>query len=594
MPIRVLPPQVAARIAAGEVVEGPASAVKELVENALDAGASAIGVEIETGGLELIRVTDNGDGIASEDVAHLFQRHATSKLTSDEELEEIGTLGFRGEALHSLVAVAQVTLVTRRRGEESGSYVEARESRVVRQEPRGAPVGTTVTARHLFQSVPARRKFLRSPQAAGGRVQRVVSLYVLAYPGVRFSLASDGRTVLTAPGNGGLQEAVRAVYGGAVAQALLPVSGEAGDVRVGGLVSPPDLHRANRSYITLLVNGRPVQNRSLTFAVAEAYQGLLPGGRSPIAVISVSLPPQDVDVNVHPTKAEVRFRQESEVFGAIQRSVREALLAGSPVHAMRPPGEAGVEPTRAGLLSWPPPRPSASAPSGAGAPSPLPAADRMGAEESSGVDVSGGDGAAAEPAQLLLSRTLPALRVVGQVQETYIVAEGPQGMYLIDQHAAHECVIYERVRQAAARETPEVQGLLEPATVELSMPQEELVASQGALLGSYGWRLESFGERSHLIRGMPSVLTSKDPAQALLDLLDTTLSEEPTKSWEERLAATVSCHGAVRAGSVLTLPEMTEMVRLLEQTRQPHTCPHGRPTMVHLSAGNLEREFRRR
>ena len=290
MPIRVLPPQVAARIAAGEVVEGPASAVKELVENALDAGASAIGVEMEAGGLELIRVTDNGEGIASEDVAHLFQRHATSKLTSDEELEDIGTLGFRGEALHSLVAVAQVTLVTRRRGEESGSYIAAQESRVVRQEPRGAPVGTTVTARQLFQNVPARLKFLRSPQAAGGRVQRVVSLYVLAYPGVRFSLASDGRTVLTAPGNGGLQEAVRAVYGGAVAQALLPVSGESGDVRVGGLVSPPDVHRANRSYITLIVNGRPVQNRSLTFAVAEAYQGLLPGGRSPIAVISVSLP----------------------------------------------------------------------------------------------------------------------------------------------------------------------------------------------------------------------------------------------------------------------------------------------------------------
>ena len=593
MPIRVLPPQVAARIAAGEVVEGPASAVKELVENALDAGASAIGVEMEAGGLELIRVTDNGEGIASEDVAHLFQRHATSKLTSDEELEDIGTLGFRGEALHSLVAVAQVTLVTRRRGEESGSYIAAQESRVVRQEPRGAPVGTTVTARQLFQNVPARRKFLRSPQAAGGRVQRVVSLYVLAYPGVRFSLASDGRTVLTAPGNGGLQEAVRAVYGGAVAQALLPVSGESGDVRVGGLVSPPDVHRANRSYITLIVNGRPVQNRSLTFAVAEAYQGLLPGGRSPIAVISVSLPPQDVDVNVHPTKAEVRFRQESEVFGAIQRSVREALLAGSPVHAMRPPGEAGVESTRAGLLSWPPPRPSASARSDAGAPSPLPAAEGMRAAEASG-DGGGGDGASGEPAQLLLSRTLPALRVVGQVQETYIVAEGPQGMYLIDQHAAHECVIYERIRQAAARETPEVQGLLEPATVELSIPQEELVASQGALLGSYGWRLESFGERSHLIRGMPSVLTSKDPAQALLDLLDTTLSEEPTKSWEERLAATVSCHGAVRAGNVLTLPEMTEMVRLLEQTRQPHTCPHGRPTMVHLSAGNLEREFRRR
>ena len=589
MPIRLLPPQVAARIAAGEVVEGPASAVKELVENALDAGASAITVELETGGLELIRVSDDGHGIAVLDVSHLFQRHATSKLASDDELEGISTLGFRGEALHSLAAVASITLLTRRREEESGTYIEARESRVTRQEPRGAPGGTTVTVRQLFQGVPARRKFLRSPQAEGGRVQRGVGLYILAHPGVRFTLVSDGRTALTSPGDGDPREAVRAVYGVATAQGLLEVSGEQDGVRVRGLVSPPDLHRANRSYITLLVNGRPIQNRSLGFAVAEAYQGLLPAGRSPIAILSVSLPPADVDVNVHPAKTEVRFRRESEVFSALQRSVREALMERSPVHAVTPPPQPGMEPTRAGLVSWPAARrrtgPLLEASTG-------PALGRT--EEPANPILDPVGDSPAEPATVSLPGTLPALRVVGQVQETYIVAEGPQGMYLIDQHAAHECVLYERIRQAAAQRSPEVQGLLDPEVVELTAYQEELAATQMELLESYGWRLEPFGERSYLVRGMPMVLTAKNPALALTDLLDKTLSEEPSRPWEERLAASVACHGAVRAGHLLTFPEMTEMVRLLEQTRQPHTCPHGRPTMIHLSTGSLEREFRRR
>jgi DNA mismatch repair protein MutL len=587
MPIRLLPPEVAARIAAGEVVEGPASAVKELVENALDAGASAITVELEAGGLELIRVSDDGHGIAAEDVSHLFQRHATSKLATDEELEGISTLGFRGEALHSLAAVASITLLTRRREEESGTYIEARESHVTRQEPRGAPGGTTVTVRQLFGSVPARRKFLRSPQAEGGRVQRGVALYVLAHPRVRFTLVNDGRTTLTAPGDGDPREAVRAVYGAATAQGLLEVSGEHDGVLVQGLVSPPDLHRANRSYITLLVNGRPIQSRSLGFAVAEAYQGLLPAGRSPIAVLSVSLPPAQVDVNVHPAKTEVRFRHESEVFGALQRSVREALMEQSPVHAVGPLTQQGLEPTKAGLISWPPAR------RGTGRPLEASATPASGQAEVRATPETM-DESPAEPALMGLPGTLPALRVVGQVQETYIVAEGPQGVYLIDQHAAHECVLYERIREAASQRSPEVQGLLEPLVVELTVYQDELAATQRELLEAYGWRLEPFGERSYLVRGMPMVLTAKDPAQALTDLLDKTLSEEPSRSWEERLAASVSCHGAVRAGHLLSMPEMTEMVRLLEQTRQPHTCPHGRPTMVHLSTGHLEREFRRR
>ena len=579
MPIRVLALDVAARIAAGEVVERPASAVKELVENALDAGATAVTVEVQGGGLESILVSDNGEGIAWPDTEHLFQRHATSKLRSSEELEAITTLGFRGEALHSLAAVAWVSLLTRHRDEVQGTYVETRQGRALRREPRGAPVGTTVTVRHLFREVPARRKFLRSPQAELARVQSVISLYALTYPHARFTLRADGRNAFVSPGTGVLQDAAAAVYGASLAKPLLEVSYEAEEgLRVVGLISPPSLHRANRSYISLFVNSRPVQSRSLTFAVVEAYQGFLPVGRSPVAILSITLPPGDVDVNVHPAKAEVRFREERLVFSALQRAVRETLVSQSPVPQLDPQ-----------LLTAPGMARSATSPGTLG---PLLMPDSRSAQG----PLTPSRSKEEEPSALTWTpaRALPALRVVGQVQETYIVAEGPDGMYLIDQHAAHECVLYERVMGAAARRDPQAQGLLEPVVVELSPPQIDVVQAQGELLERYGWQLESFGENSCLVRGMPSVLTSKGPLRSLVDLLDGLLAEEARGSWEEQVAATVACHGSVRAGMSLTVPEMVEMVHLLERAQEPHTCPHGRPTMVHLSASHLEREFRRR
>ena len=569
MSIRVLAPEVAARIAAGEVVERPASVVKELVENALDGGATAISVEVETGGLDRVRVTDDGSGIAAEDAAHLFQRHATSKLRAAEDLADVRTMGFRGEALFTLGAAAWVTLLTRRREENVGIYLEARNGQAIRREPRGAPAGTTVTVRHLFRDLPARRKFLRSPQAELGRVQAVVASYVLAFPEVRFSLRADRRQVLTSPGGGGLGDAALAVYGSQSAQALLSVEGGDGAIAVDGLISPPDVHRANRSYISLYVNRRPIQSRSLVHAVAEAYRGLLPVGRYPLAVLRIRMPPEELDVNVHPAKAEVRFRQENAVYSALQRTVRQALVALAPVPTLE------VSPSLPdGSLSLATPYVSPSAPRRPWGPS-RPHGDRP------------------PPSQPPL-QVLPRLRAVGQVQETYIVAEGPDGLYLIDQHAAHECVLYEQLREAALLQTPRSQGLLEPATVELTPQQEEAARTQGELLTQYGWQMEAFGDRTVLLRAVPAILTTKEPAQALRDLLDSSLAETALPSWEERVAATVACHGSVRAGVTLTVQEMTGMVQLLQSVKQPHTCPHGRPTMLHLSASSLERGFRRR
>ena len=570
MPIRVLPSQVAAQIAAGEVVERPASAAKELIENALDAGATQVQIEARGGGLDLLRVVDNGRGIPAADTPLLFQRYATSKL---EDLGRITTLGFRGEALHAIAAVSWLTLLTRVQGEEAGTYLEVREGRLLRREPRGAPVGTAVTVSRLFGSLPARRKFLRSPQGEAARLQAMVCLYALAHPSVRFTLALEGREAFASPGSGSLREAAGVVYGTEVAGALLEVWGEEGGMEAQGLAGPPSLHRSTRSYISLFVNGRPVHNRSLVYAVEEAYHGLLPEGRRPLAVLSLRVPPEEVDVNVHPTKAEVRLRREREAFVFLQRSVREALVASSPLP----------------LLGWegPPPltqtSPAVARSSSAAVPSGrvlAPAATLAGRSEGPGVSV---------------KEALSGLMVIGQVRETFIIAEGPEGLYLIDQHAAHERVLYEGLREAAARQAAQVQGLLEPAVVHLTPPQGALLQEQGPLLAQYGWSLEPFGERACLVRAIPAVLAGKAPAQALPDLLDALLSEkEASQGWEERLAATLACHGSVRAGGALARQEMEQLLRLLGACREPLTCPHGRPTLLRMSVGHLEKEFCRR
>ena len=593
MPIRVLPHEVAARIAAGEVVERPASAVKELVENALDAGATTVRVEVKAGGLDGVRVVDNGCGIPASDVASLFQRHATSKLAAAEDLQSIETLGFRGEALYSLAAVAMVSVLTRTPDSDAATFVEAANGRILRQEPRGGPVGTTVAVEELFDQVPARKKFLRSPRSELSRVNAVITNYALAYPDVRFTLTADGRTAFTSPGGGDLREAAAAVYSREAAQAFLAVeTPESNGIGVTGLLSPPASTRANRSGITLFVNRRPVQSRALTFAVSEAYHGLLPSDRYPVAFLLIDVPPHDVDVNVHPTKAEVRFRREGDVFAALQKAVRETVIAVAPVPEI---AGSAVAPTSTVATPWtpssgfapltttprepePPPPPQFGLPAMPPAVEPAATAPPQRPEQ--------------QPISML--DALPALRVLGQTQETYIVAEGPDGLYLIDQHAAHECVVYERLRNAAQREAPEVQGLLEPTSVTLSPSHEETVHDHADVLAQYGWLLEPFGDRACLLRGVPAVLSSRDPAKSFLDMLEAAATAAEFATWEDRIAATVACHGSVRAGQSLTREEMVEMVRLLERTQQPHTCPHGRPTMLHLSANNLEREFGRR
>jgi DNA mismatch repair protein MutL len=582
MSIKVLEPELASQIAAGEVVERPASVVKELIENSIDAGASQIIVEIKGGGIEQVRVTDDGAGITAAEVDLAFQRHATSKLDAKEQLDAIATLGFRGEAIPSIAAVSRMSMTTRPRQASAGCRVEYRWGQQVREGPQGCPPGTSVTVSDLFGNLPARRKFLKSLSAESARIRELVDRYALAYPNIRFQLTVDGRTSITTPGNGRGQDALLAVYGPEAASGMLEVHGQ--DPETGyqaeGFTGVPGLNRANRTYMTFFVNRRWIQNRMLAFALEEAYHGLLPEKRYPLAVLNLSLPYADVDVNAHPAKREVRFRYEGKVYSALQRAVRAALVAHSPVPEIRHIGEAVRQEKP----------PVAAAPRFFWSAFDRRSSNTLVPGEQHREETTNGESSPA----LTPRQALPSLRVVGQIRLTYIVAEGPSGMYLVDQHAAHERVLFDRIRRRAAARSPESQPLLSPATLELTSGQAEVFRDNAEFLASYGFEVELFGENTYLLRSVPSIMTTQDPARSLADILDMAAFEGLLRQHEDVLAASIACHSAIKAGKALTEPEMRALLEQLEATDNPHTCPHGRPTLIHFSEYQMEREFGRR
>ncbi len=583
MPIRVLSEEVASQIAAGEVVERPASVVKELVENSIDAGARDIQVETRSGGKQFIRVSDDGCGVPAGDVELAFHRHSTSKLAVADDLTRITTLGFRGEALASVAAVSRVTFVTRSAEEPVGVLLRLEGLRVTTRQESGRPPGTAVTVEDLFFNVPARRKFLRTERTERRHIDGWLTRYAMAYPAVRFTLSHDGRNVFQSPGLGPdrLRDVLVEVYGLEIGAAVLaiipgdqyPVAG----IGVTGFVGPPSLHRANRGYITLFVNGRWVQDVRLSYAVIQAYHTLLPSGRYPLAVVMVQLSPEEVDVNVHPAKAEVRFRDGDAVFRAVQKAVRRTLLERSPVPiAARPPAAwPGLQARRqserrerlAGLR-------------------PQSAGEQLRFEARSKAE--GGPFAPSED-------RLPPLRVVGQLGATYVVAEGPEGMYLIDQHAAHERVLFERLLAERERADVASQALLEPQPVELAPEAAGLLEEHLGALASLGFQAEPFGGATLLVRALPVLVAQETPREVLEDVAAAIEAGDAPLAGrvEEAVARSVCKRAAVKAGQVMAPAEMEELIRALERCASPRTCPHGRPTMIHLSVEQLAREFGR-
>ena len=576
MTIRVLRPEVAAKIAAGEVIERPASVVKELIENSLDAGARRIAVDVTNGGTESMRVLDDGCGIPRGQVELAFRRFATSKVADLEDLEGISSLGFRGEALASIAAVARVSMVTKVRREEAATEIEVAEGEIIRIMPAASADGTSITVRGLFDSFPARRKFLASDSAEASRVRTLIQRYALAYPAVAFHLTVDGRRTVTTSGSGALLDAVAEVYTADLASEMIPVSGGLpGAVSVSGLAGSPASGRSNRSHVNLFVNGRWVQPGALGHAVEQAYHGFMGERRHPVVILRVQVDPEDVDANVHPAKVEVRFRRQREVYSHVQRAVREALTRQAPIPAMDGSGGKAPETRERTGSMW---TSNLAGRSGSG--------DR--AERSFGASME--DTAGPEP----MKSVLPAMRVLGQSQLTYVVAEGPDGIYLFDQHAAHERVLYEKINSEIGHAVS--RPLLAPEQIELAQLEPELadnLASDLDVLSELGFQIDAFGPSAYRLRAVPAAMGAADPVGGLVEALKV-LGQSPDRAARrERMARSVACHGAVKAGMKMAREEMDELIRRLERCSDPHSCPHGRPTTLHLSQARLGREFGR-
>ncbi|OQA15967.1 MAG: DNA mismatch repair protein MutL [Chloroflexi bacterium ADurb.Bin360] len=594
MPIRLLPEDIAARIAAGEVVERPASVVKELVENSLDAGATRIEVETLEGGHKLLRVRDDGDGIAGAEVALAFRRHATSKLATAEDLFNIITLGFRGEALASIASVSQVTCSTRHTAEVTGTRLRIAGGEIVAQSSIGWPKGTEICVEELFYNVPARRKFLQTPRTERRHIDGFVTRYAIAYPHVAFTVIHDGQEMLRTTGNDVQREALQQVYGLELGGSLLEIAPEwAAEeaLRVRGYVGTTTTHRSSRGYITLFVNGRWIEDMRMTYAVIQAYHTLLPVNRYPIAFLLLEMLAEDVDVNVHPAKTEVRFRDPDAVFRAVQRAVRATVISEAPVAA-----------------TWQPDSPTAQAPNDTDAPAP----EHQTSQNPLWVEL-----ASLRPAPQFTPHTeaalaptrapagqrvpptspgakLPPLRVIGQAATTFIIAEGPDGLYLIDQHAAHERVLYEQLLTAWSEGGIPTQPLLEPVSVQLGAEDAARIEEHLPALAELGVIVEPFGPNSFLVRSMPASLKQIAPQDLLADIAAAELDRSPIREGlEAQMVRRICKRAAIKAGQTLSREEMEALIRSLEQCHAPRTCPHGRPTVLQISVEQLASQFER-
>lgn len=577
MPVRLLNNETIGKIAAGEVIERPVSVVKELMENAIDAGANRVAVAIRGGGRDLIEVSDDGSGMRPHEAELSLQRHATSKITSFEDLDRLTTLGFRGEALPSIAAVSDLRIRTRPSEASAGTEISAAFG--VAQATRSAVVapGTVVTVRDLFGNVPARLKFLRQPSTEAAYIGRAVAAYAAANPNVAVSLHIDDRRTILTDGQGDAAAAAVGAFGQDVRSSIIPLhplddAAAVPGIGVDGWIAAPTISRSHRQGMVFFVNGRWVQNRALAFALEDAYHSLLMVGRHPVALVRIQVDPAEVDVNVHPTKAEVKFVDERAVYRAVQRAVHAALGTAHrndlPSMFLRP-------------IDLTSPQASATLPI------PQPAAWGRGPGDTTPVT------GLVSPGQVHVSG-LPLLRVLGQVAGTYIIAEGSEGMYLIDQHAAHERVLYEKILDKLARQTVDRQPLLDPLVIELSPDDLAILERSADELHQIGFEVEAFSPNSVAIRTVPAIRRGIDIAERFRLILQELRDGGVGDSWLDAVAISTACHTSIRAGQTLSLAEMRELIADLERSSQPRACGHGRPTMLHVTADDLARQFSRR
>jgi DNA mismatch repair protein MutL len=579
--IQILPEDLINKIAAGEVVERPASVVKELLENSIDAGATRIKIEVQGAGRKLIRVSDNGQGMSKEEAELAVQRHSTSKISKLDDLFNIRTLGFRGEALPSIASVSRMEITTSRNGAESGSRIKIEGGKTEKVEDIGCPAGTTVAIKDLFFNTPARRKFLKSPATEMGHIGNIASKYAIADPNIAFELVSDGKPLLSSSGSGDLKDAVIAVYGVNLIKGLVETAFDFKFGRIYGLISRPTFSRIDKTYENFYVNKRFVRNFLLNRALEEAYRTLIPNNRYPVAILFIDIDPKQVDVNVHPTKREIKFVRTQEVMDAVRNSVAKTLQKNiqGPMSKVENARDFGPRTSDFGLdKEWKPEM-----------------ADVLFPTSSQPASV------ASQEIELEVTAVQPLIPIY-QLRQTYIVATDGEELVLIDQHAAHERVLYDQISRQLAPSNVEgssvvsQQSLLIPETVELSPPETTALQENIEYLNSLGFNLEEFGNNSYILRAVPAVAAKTSAKQLLLDLISELRAVGKSVQLEtkqENIRKLIACHSAIKAGDKLTAQEINQLIRDLYSTENPLTCPHGRPTMVRISEEELNKRFGR-
>ena len=655
--IHVLSESVANKIAAGEVVERPASVVKELLENSLDAGSTRIKIQVEAGGKKLIQVTDNGSGMVRDDALLAFERHATSKIKNAEDLLSVATLGFRGEALPSIASVSRLHLETRAPDEDSGTVIEINGGKIFKVEEAGVPVGTSITIRDLFFNTPARKKFLKAESTELSHIASLVTHYALAHPDKHFELHSATNAILVAPPVAGSSERVYQVFGREVLDQLIPVVAmqplehvglpqpppwrrqeededqgvavEPGEMRVHGFVSKPEIQKLNRNSIYVFVNGRLIRDRLIQHALTEAYRNILPPTVYPVVLLFLEMPSGEVDVNVHPSKTEVRFRQQSVMHDFVRDSVRAVLMKARPVPQFmteinaHPTASPSLTPgSRSGPLdsaAWP--TLSASAEPQAftlQAPVPPPTTERFhfGVD---GIAVEGNAALAVVRAPQIISEvvandscapplpdepeaasdlapSLASLKPLGQIRESFILAVNHEGLWIVDQHVAHERVLFEKVLKQRAAQKVESQRLLMPLVLELTPAQQAVFAEISEELNQNGFEAEPFGARSVAIKIAPAGVEAAQIEHMLHELLDQFSREEQALNMEKvraRIAASIACHAAIKVNMPLQQNKMEWLLAELAKTDCPMSCPHGRPVVLRYSMKDIQKAFKR-
>ncbi len=549
MKVRILPKELIGLIAAGEVIERPASVVKELVENSIDAGATSISIEFSGAGIELIRVADNGSGMDETDLETAVLRHATSKLETSEDLFNIRTLGFRGEAVPSIAAVSRMTVSSRQEQSSSGSFIVMEAGEIIERGKKGMPAGTIIEVRDLFYNMPARKKFLKTPATEQKNMLDVISRSALAHPEITFSVTTEGRRIFSIPASMSRADRAGIIAGADFKEHMKEFSRQAPGLHVHGMLATPDVNRPTRSFIYAFVNGRTVKDTVVSGAVLEGFSGLLMRGRYPVVVLFIDIEPADVDVNVHPTKAEVRFREPSRVYGLVVSIVREALssLACNRYDAV-------CEPDEPYIIG-------------------RPVYENQSAQASFIEDYVERRGFYSDKS------------VIGVLKSTYILLNDDDAFYILDQHASHERIVFDRLKSSGISGS---QALLYPVVVELSVPEFAAFEEIMDQLEAIGIEAEPFGETEIAVRTVPTLLKDSD----IKDIIHEIVHEPLPKQTDERrneIISRIACHSSVRAGKTLTQPEISALLRQLDEAGAPTTCPHGRPIFKRIPINEIER-----